>query len=277
MKASAGGYARASDVRQALEMLAASDGSGRVLAGGQSLIAAMNMRLSTGDILIDISRIGELAGVRETSDSLWIGALTPHAEIGRNALIRDHAPLLSQAVTFIAHAAIRNRGTIGGALAHADPAAEFPACVLALGATLHVEGLNGRRDIPAEDFFHDLFETAIQDGEILTGLSIPKAGPDERQTITEVARRSGDYALAGVCLVQRSGKHRLSLFSVAPKPVLAVQAMAELDRGDIEGAVRALQADIDPSSDTQATATYRRHLAGTLLRRAAASIRGESE
>ena len=181
MKASAGGYARASDVRQALEMLAASDGSGRVLAGGQSLIAAMNMRLSTGDILIDISRIGELAGVRETSDSLWIGALTPHAEIGRNALIRDHAPLLSQAVTFIAHAAIRNRGTIGGALAHADPAAEFPACVLALGATLHVEGLNGRRDIPAEDFFHDLFETAIQDGEILTGLSIPKAGPDERR------------------------------------------------------------------------------------------------
>ncbi|TYC51277.1 xanthine dehydrogenase family protein subunit M [Rhodobacterales bacterium] len=274
MKASAGGYARASSLRDALEMLAASDGSGRVLAGGQSLIAAMNLRLSAGDFLIDISRVGELAGVSETADSLRIGALTPHAEIGRNPLIRHHATLLSQAVEFIAHAAIRNRGTIGGALAHADPAAEFPACVLALGATLHVEGLNGTRDIRAEDFFQDIFETAIEDGEILTGLSVPKAGADERQVIEEVARRSGDYALAGVCLVKRTGGHRVSLFSVGPKPILAKNAMAALDRGDVEGAVEALKAEIDPPSDTQASAAYRRHLAGVLLRRAAARIEG---
>ncbi|GAB4520012.1 MAG: xanthine dehydrogenase family protein subunit M [Roseibium sp.] len=274
MKASAGGYARASSLRDALEMLAASDGSGRVLAGGQSLIAAMNLRLSAGDLLVDISRLSELAGVTERQDSLRIGALTPHAEIGRNPLIRQHAPLLSQAVEFIAHAAIRNRGTIGGALAHADPAAEFPACALALGATLHVQGLTGSRDIAAEEFFKDIFETAIEDGEILTGLSVPKAEPGERQVIVEVARRSGDYALAGVCLVKRAEGHRLSLFSVGPKPVLAEGAMAALDRGDTDGAVRALQAEIDPPSDTQATAAYRRHLAGVLLRRAAARIEG---
>ncbi len=175
---------------------------------------------------------------------------------------------------FIAHAAIRNRGTIGGALAHADPAAEFPACVLALGATLHVEGLNGSRDIPVEDFFQDIFETAIEEGEILTGLSVPKAEPGEKQVIVEVARRSGDYALAGVCLVKRADGHRLSLFSVGPKPVLAEGAMAALDQGNINGAVQALQAEIDPPSDTQASAAYRRHLAGVLLRRAAARIEG---
>ena len=255
-------------------MLAASDGNGRVLAGGQSLVAALNLRLSAGDVLIDISRLSELSGVTETQDSLRIGALTSHAEIGRNLLIRQSAPLLSQAVEFIAHAAIRNRGTIGGALAHADPAAEFPACVLALGATLHVEGLNGSRDIPVEDFFQDIFETAIEEGEILTGLSIPKAEPGEKQVIVEVARRSGDYALAGVCLVKRADGHRLSLFSVGPKPVLAEGAMAALDQGNIEGAVQALQAEIDPPSDTPASAAYRRHLAGVLLRRAAARIEG---
>ncbi|NKX62729.1 xanthine dehydrogenase family protein subunit M [Labrenzia sp. 5N] len=274
MKASAGGYARASSLRNALEMLAASDGNGRVLAGGQSLVAALNLRLSAGDVLIDISRLSELSRVTETQDGLRIGALTSHAEIGRNPLIRQSAPLLSQAVEFIAHAAIRNRGTIGGALAHADPAAEFPACVLALGATLHVEGLNGSRDIPVEDFFQDIFETAIEEGEILTGLSVPKAEPGEKQVIVEVARRSGDYALAGVCLVKRADGHRLSLFSVGPKPVLAEGAMAALDQGNINGAVQALQAEIDPPSDTQASAAYRRHLAGVLLRRAAARIEG---
>ncbi|WP_343117429.1 xanthine dehydrogenase family protein subunit M [Ostreiculturibacter nitratireducens] len=274
MKASAGGYARANDLNHALELLSSANGMGRVLAGGQSLIAAMNMRLSTGDLLVDISRLSELSGVEDAGDTLKIGALTRHAEIGTNPLVRRHAPLLADAVGYIAHAAIRNRGTIGGALAHADPSAEFPACVLALGATMHVAGPEGTRQIAAEDFFEDIFATALQEGEILTAIAVPKAGEAEVQVIEEVARRSGDYALAGLCLVRRDDGNRVSLFSVGPKPVLAKGAMAALDGGDVEAAVTALGAEIDPPSDTQASAAYRRHLAGVLLRRAVARIEG---
>lgn len=272
MKASAGGYARASDVRQALELLASADGQGRVIAGGQSLVAAMNMGLTAGDLLVDISRIAELSGVADEGDSLRIGALTRHAEVGADPLVRAHAPLLAEAVGYIAHAAIRNRGTIGGALAHADPAAEFPACVLALGGRLHVEGPDGAREIATEEFFEDTFVTALEEGEILIAVSVPKAGEGERQVIEEVARRSGDYALAGLCLVKRQAGHRVALFSVGPKPLLAENAMAALDDGDLDAAVAALSAEIDPPSDTQASAAYRRHLAGVLLRRAVAGI-----
>mgnify|MGYP005827838633 CR=1 FL=1 len=276
MKASAGGYARAVDVPHALELMAGSEGAGRFLAGGQSLIAAMNMRLSEGDMLIDISKIPGLSGVAEDGERLRIGALTRHAEIGRDPLLRQHAPLLSDAVRYIAHAAIRNRGTIGGALAHADPAAEFPACVLALGATLHAHGPDGDRDIPAEAFFEDVFTTALAEDEILTAISVPKAEPGERHVIEEVARRSGDYALTGLCLVRRSAGHRLSAFSAGPVPILTKGAMTALDAGDADAAVEALRAEIEPSSDTQATASYRRHLAGVLLRRAIARIEGET-
>ncbi|MEB3418948.1 FAD binding domain-containing protein [Salipiger marinus] len=275
MKASAGGYARAVDVPHALELMAGSAGAGRYLAGGQSLVAALNMRLSEGDMLIDISRIADLSGIREDGDHLRIGALTRHADIGRDALIRTHAPLLSDAVRHIAHAAIRNRGTIGGALAHADPAAEFPACALALGATLHAQGGTGTRDIAAEEFFEDVFTTTLAEGEILTGLSVPKAEAGEVQVIEEVARRSGDYALTGLCLVRRAAGHRLSIFSAGPVPMLARGAMAALDAGDLDAAVEALRAEIDPPSDTQASGSYRRHLAGVLLRRAVERIEGD--
>ncbi len=276
MKASAGGYARANDLGHAIEMLGSADGMGRVLAGGQSLVAAMNMRLTTGDLLVDISRISALSGITEDAASLRIGALTSHAEIGTDPLVRTYAPLLRDAVACIAHAAIRNRGTIGGALAHADPAAEFPACVLALDATIHVTGRDGKRAIPADDFFHEVFETALQPDEILTAITLPKAERDERQTLQEVTRRSGDYALAGLCLVRRRAGHRVSLLSVGSRPVLARHAMAHLDAGDIDGAVAALRAEIDPPSDTQASAGYRRHIAGVLLRRAMADLTGET-
>lgn len=275
MKASAGGYARAESLRHALDLLAASGGQGRVLAGGQSLIAAMNMRLSTGDLLVDISRLDELGGIRVEAGRLRIGALVRHATLGADPLIRAHAPLLSSAVAHIAHAAIRNRGTIGGALAHADPAAEFPACALALGATLHAEGPDGARDIPAEEFFEEVFTTALAEDEILTGLSVAVAEDKEVQVIEEVARRSGDYALAGLCLVRRAESHRVALFSVGPTPILATGTMAALDAGDPDAAVDALRAEIDPPSDTQASAAYRRHLAGVLLRRAVARIEGK--
>lgn len=273
MKAMAGGYARATDLRHALDLLAGSDGLGRILAGGQSLVAAMNMRLTEGEMLVDISRIGALRGIREDGDFLRIGALTRHAEVGNNPLVSKHSPLLRDAVHHIAHAAIRNRGTIGGAVAHADPAAEFPACMLALGAQMHIEGPDGERIVAAEDFFEDMFTTAIDGGEILTALSVPKAEPGERQVLEELARRSGDYALAGLCLVRRKAGHRLTTFSVGSRPDLAVGAMAALDADDVEAAVAALRAEIDPPSDTQASAAYRRHLVGVLLQRAATRLK----
>lgn len=276
MKAMAGGYAQAKDVEHALDLLASADGMGRVLAGGQSLIAAMNMRLSTGDMLVDISRISDLRGITAEGDRLQIGALTRHVDIGSDALVATHAPLLQQAVGHIAHAAIRNRGTIGGSLAHADPAAEFPACVLALGGTIHLQGSNGKRTVASEDFFIDVFETAIEDGEILTGITLPLAEVGENHVLLETARRSGDYALAGLCLVRRAAGHRLSAFSVGPRPILAVAAMERLDAGDVEGAIKALRDEIDPSSDTQASAAYRRHLAGVLLTRALTALEGVS-
>ena len=249
---------------------------GRVLAGGQSLIAAMNMRLSTGDMLVDISRIDALRGVTVDGESLRIWALTRHADIGADPLVARHAPLLAQAVQHIAHAAIRNRGTIGGSLAHADPAAEFPACVLALGGTIHLQGLEGARTVAAEDFFIDIFETAIAEGEILTAITLPLAEAGEQHLLIETARRSGDYALAGLCLVKRAAGYRLSAFSVGPRPVLAVAAMERLGAGDVEGAVAALRAEIDPTGDTQASAAYRRHLAGVLLTRALHDLTGET-
>lgn len=275
MKASAGGYARANDLTHAMKLLASSNGMGRVLAGGQSLIAAMNMRLSSDDMLVDISRISELSGVTDDGETLRIGALSKHVEIGANPLIQAYAPLLAEAVSYIAHAAIRNRGTIGGALAHADPAAEFPACLLALGATLHICGPNGERSVEIEDFFLDLFETSLEEDEILTAITVPKAATDEQQVLLEVARRSGDYALVGLCLVARSTGHRISLLSAGSTPVLARNAMAQLDQGDVDGAVAALRDEIDPTSDTQASASYRRHIAGILLRRAVAQAIGD--
>lgn len=270
MKASVSGYVRATDVAEAVALLSRSDGEARVIAGGQSLVAAMNLGLTGTVCLVDIGGIAALRGIRVEGGRLAIGALTTHAELGADPLVAAHAPLLAQAVPLIAHAAIRTRGTIGGSLAHADPAAELPACALALGATVHATGPQGAREIAAEDFFQGVFATALEADEIVTAVSVPLAGPGERHRIVEIARRSGDYALAGLALVVRGGRHRAAFFSCGPVPVLARGAMAALDAGDPDGAVAALAADLDPPSDTQASGAYRRHIAGVLLRRALA-------
>ena len=276
MKAQVGGYARADDVAHAIRLLSDADGVGRVLAGGQSLVAALNMGLSAGDLLVDIAGLGALRGTRVERDRLIIGALTRHAEIAGDALVAEHAPLLSQAAPLIGHEAIRNRGTIGGSVAHADPAAEFPACAVALEAVILLEGADGAREVPAEEFFIDVFETDLREGEILTGLAVPVAGPGERQVIREAARRSGDYALAGLAVVRRNMAHRIVAFGTGPTPVLCRAAMNKLDEGDVDGAVDALRAALEPPSDTQASAAYRRHLAGVLLRQIVAEL-GETE
>lgn len=269
MKASAAGYVRATDLPHALRLLAGSAGAARVIAGGQSLVASMNLRLSGEVDLVDINGVAELQGISEAGEAIRIGALTRHRELAENPLVARHAPALAQAAPLIAHAAIRTRGTIGGSLAYADPAAELPACVLALGARIVLAREGGERRVPAEAFFEGLFTTALQEDEILAAVEVPKIAPGTRHVVLELARRSGDYALAGIVLVAGPAP-RIAFFGVGDTPVLATGAMAALGQGDLDGAVAALAGDLDPPGDIHGSAAYRLHLAGVLLRRAVA-------
>jgi carbon-monoxide dehydrogenase medium subunit len=250
----------------------------RILAGGQTLLATLAFRLSEPGTLLDITRIAALRGVSEAGGVLRIGALTRHAELGREALVARHAPLLAEAVPHIAHPAIRNRGTIGGSLAYADPAAELPACVVALDATLVLVSRAGERRVRAEAFFTGLFETALAPDEIITAVEVPEAPSDARHAIHEVARRSGDYAMAGLaCTLRldaegRVAAPRLTFFGVGSGPVLATRANAALDGRVLEDAAtaaaqEALDADLDPPADLHGPPEMKRHLARVLTAR----------
>lgn len=288
MKWPALGYLRASSL-DALWRAQAEHGAGaQILAGGQTLLATLAFRLSDPGLLIDITRIPELRGVTVAGGVLRIGALTRHAELGRDALVAAHAPLLTQAVPHIAHPAIRNRGTIGGSLAYADPAAELPACVVALDATLVLARAGGERRVRADAFFTGLLSTALQPGEIIAAVEIPCAGPAQRAVMLEVARRSGDYAMAGLAAVLDIGADgriaapRLTYFGVGNGPVLAAHANAALagralDASAIAAAQAALEADLDPPEDLHGPPAMKRHLCRVLTARALQSFQPATE
>jgi len=278
MKWPAFGYARAASLQDLWETLARHGEGARLLAGGQTLLATLAFRLSDPAVLVDITRIQALRGIVLDGGMVRIGALTRHAELGRDALVARHAPLLAEAVPLIAHPAIRNRGTLGGSLAYADPAAELPACVIALGATLVLVSRQGERRVAAADFFTGLFETALRPGELIAAVEVPVATPATRSAIEEVARRSGDYAMAGLaaCLAMQGSAvamARLVFFGVGGAPVLAVRANAALagrvlDATAVEAAATALDADLDPPADLHGPPAMKRHLAKVLTRRA---------
>jgi carbon-monoxide dehydrogenase medium subunit len=247
----------------------------RLLAGGQSLIATLNMRLSAPNVLIDINGIDGLGKIEEKNGVIEIGALVRHVQAERSDTIAKLVPLIARAMPHIGHAAIRNRGTLGGSIAFADPAAELPACLLALDGEVEATGPKGKRTIKAADFFKGLFETALSPQEILTAIRIPVATKDTRTGFAELARRHGDYAIVGLAATARgNGRNlkevRLSYFGVGDTPVRSRKAEAALEGGDIDGAVAAL--DLDPHDDVQATAATKKHLAGVLLRRVAAQL-----
>ncbi|MFN3615176.1 MAG: FAD binding domain-containing protein, partial [Rubrimonas sp.] len=200
MKAASLSYARAASIEEALALLARGGEAARVLAGGQSLVPALNLRLIEGPLLVDIGRIDALRGVALADGALRLGALTRHAELAIHPLVAAHAPMLAQAAPLIAHAAIRAKGTLGGSIAHADPAAELPACLLALDATVEAQGPQGARRIAAADFFLGMFRTALAPDEIVTAVEVPLAAAGRRHAVRELARRSGDYAIAGLAL-----------------------------------------------------------------------------
>src|SRR5215468_569526 len=198
MKAAAFAYARATSVANALELLASHGDRARVLSGGQSLIPAMNLRLVAPELIVDISDLKELRGIAVSGETLVIGALTRHADLLKSSHIVKCAPLLKAAVAHVAHPAIRNRGTIGGSLAQADPASELPACMLALGAAIVIRGPGGERRIAAEDFFTGIYETQLAPQDLLVAIELPVARSGSAHFFQEFARRHGDYAIVGL-------------------------------------------------------------------------------
>jgi aerobic carbon-monoxide dehydrogenase medium subunit len=267
-------YAKARSPEDAVAQLAAHPGDAKLLAGGQSLIATLNMRLSHPSLLVDINGIG-LDDISVKNGAVEIGALARHAALEHSTEVARHAPLIALAMPHIAHPAIRNRGTIGGSLAYADPAAELPACLVALEGELDITGPNGKRTEKAADFFKGLFETALGPHDVLSAGRFPAAAADTRVGFAELARRHGDYALVGLAAAAKaSGKDlrdvRLVYFGVGATPVRARKAEAALTAGSVDEAVSAL--DLDPSDDLHASAAVKKHLAGVLLRRVAKQL-----
>jgi carbon-monoxide dehydrogenase medium subunit len=263
LKAASFAYSKPRTLAEALELVARP--GAKVLAGGQSLIPSLNMRLSAPELLVDITGLAELKGIRVEKDLVRIGALTTHAQIGRSDEVRRHLPLLAEAVPHIAHPAIRNRGTIGGSLALADPAAEYPACVLALDATLVAAGKQGERRIKAAEFFKGLFETALKPGELLAAVEFKAQKPGEKSVFLELARRHGDYAIVGLAAFAANGSRRLAFFGAGDRAILARNAAAAKD---LESAKAALSRDIQPPADLYHSSQTKLHLARVLLERA---------
>jgi carbon-monoxide dehydrogenase medium subunit len=281
MKAAAFAYARATSVANALELLRAYGDKAKVLSGGQSLMPAMNLRLISPELIVDIGELAELRGVAVTGSGIRIGALTRHVDLLGSPDIAAHAPLLTEAIAHVAHPAIRNRGTLGGSLAHADPASELPACMVALNATIVVRGQAGERRVAAEDFFKGIYETALSAQELLTSVELPVASKNAVHFFHEFARRHGDYAIAGLAaqaIVENDvfTDLRLVFFAVGDRPVLA-RAATKLVNVTITPAVlavasTALGEELDPQDDQQASASMRRHLAKVLLARGASAL-----
>lgn len=270
----------------ALAALQSHGGDAKLLAGGQSLVPVMNFRLAQPAVLIDLNRVPGLDGIeRGAGGGLRIGAMTRQRRLEEDPLVARHAPLLREAVPFIAHPQIRNRGTIGGSLAHADPAAELPALVVALDARLHLRSARGERTVAAADFYLGLFATVLEADEMLAEIEIPAAAERTGWAFAEVARRHGDYAQVGVAARLtlaadgRCASARVVFLSVADRPFDArqtAQALAgESPSAKVyAAAAAAAQSEIDPAGDIHASGPFKRHLAGVLTRRALA-VAGE--
>jgi len=282
-------YFAPKSVGEALALLAEHADEGRVLAGGQSLVPLMNMRLVHPDVLIDINGISELSFIEATNGGLAIGALTRDSTLTSDRTVAERLSVLSEAAHCVGHPAIRNRSTVGGSIAHADPAAELPAVMVALNAEIVARSRSGSRTISAQDFFKGYLTTDLKDGELLTEVRIPGLPPRSGSAFVEFSRREGDYALAGVAAVvtlQEDGTivdARLGLCSVGPAPVRPQNAEALL-RGQRPGneawtaAATAVASVIDePLSDIHGSADYRRHLAGVLTKQALAGAAERAE
>ena len=272
-------YVATRSVEQALQLKAEYGDEARFLAGGQSLVPTMNFRLTQPAVLIDINPLAELAGIRNGGDRLRIGALTRYRSLERDPITEQKLPLIHEALPHIAHPQIRNRGTIGGNLAHADPASEMPAIVLTLGGRLRAQSVKGERWIEARDFFVGALTTALGPDEMLTEIELPAAAADSGACFLEMSRRRGDFAIIGVaCTVRLDAQRqcieaRIGLCNAGDGPVFAGEASRSLvgkQIGDrkIAEAAALVQGAIDPGGSVHASKEYQRHIAGVLTARA---------
>ncbi|NCW98938.1 MAG: xanthine dehydrogenase family protein subunit M, partial [Betaproteobacteria bacterium] len=265
MKAPSFAYQKAANLEEAMQLMHQHGDGARLLAGGQSLLPALNLRLTHPQWLIDIAGLDELRGERLKGSVLEVAALSTHRELMQSDLVMRHVPLLALAVPYVAHAAIRNRGTIGGSLALADPAAEYPAVALACAASMRLKSVRGERMVAAADYFQGLYQTALASDEILCAVEFPVAQPGERFGFQELARRHGDYAMAGLAARGQWGEDgklqalHLAFFALGDRPVLAQKAASCLIGQSIEPmtirhAQEALDQDLTPPDDLQARA-----------------------
>lgn len=278
-------YHRPASLDEALALLERYGSDGRILAGGQSLVPALNMRLATPAALIDINRLPGLDGISLEPEGLLIGAMTRHETLEISPLVARHTPLIAQAMPYVGHRAIRTRGTVGGSVALGDPAAELPACLVALDAIIRVVGRGAQREIPARRFFRGVYTTDLAPGEIVTAIFVPAIPPGWRSRFDELTRRQGDFALVGLavhCRVEGGAieEARLAFCGVGSTPVRASRAEAVLagrrSSSDVLAAAgRALDADLDPPGDVHGSPALRRQLARVLLSRTITALMGE--
>jgi carbon-monoxide dehydrogenase medium subunit len=264
MKAPRFAYARPASVAEALALLEKHKDDARVLAGGQSLVPMLNFRVAAPKVLVDINRISGLAGIKITKSHVRVGALTRHVELERSTDIATHLPLVAAAMPHIAHPAIRNRGTFGGSCALADPAAELPACALALGATFVIAGKKGERRVAAEDFFKGLYATALKAGELLIAAEFPFPKPGSASAFGELARRHGDYAMVGLAAHRSGNTVRAAFFGVGDRPEV-------VEADGINGVLSKID-DLEPRADLHASAETKLHLAKVLAGRVLAQL-----
>jgi aerobic carbon-monoxide dehydrogenase medium subunit len=265
-------YKRPATVDEAIALLAQHGDDAKVLAGGHSLIPAMKLRLARPKVVVDIGRIATLSYVREQAGGIAIGAMTTHQEIVSSRLLRDKSPLLAETAGHIGDMQVRNKGTIGGSLAHADPAADYPAAILALDAEIEVAGPGGRRTIRAQDFFVDLLQTSLAPNEIITEIRVPQTPKSVAYEKTE--QKASGFALAGVAAVIGPAGIRVGVTGIAAKAYRATAVESALAAGgpltaqSIAAAATHAADGIEPLSDIHATAEYRAHLAQVNTRRA---------
>jgi len=262
-------YVRAESADHAVALLAEHGDEAKLLAGGHSLLPMMKLRLAVPSVVVDVGRLSELSYIREAGDQIVIGALTRHRDLEASELLDAEVPLLSHAASHVGDPQVRHRGTIGGSLAHSDPASDLPAVLLALDATLVATGPGGAtRDIPVGEFFTGYFESALADDELLTEIRVPKVG-GAGWSFQKFNRRAQDWAIVGVAAVHGAGHTGIGLVNMGSTPVRATAAEEAL-RSGAPTADAASQADVgtEPTADLNASEEYRRHLARVLVRRA---------
>jgi len=261
-------YVRAASVAEALAALQEHGEDAKVLAGGHSLVPLMKLRLATPSVLVDVGRLDELKYIRDDGDHVAIGALTRHRDVETSGVLREHAPILAHATSLVGDPQVRHRGTIGGSVAHGDPASDLPAVLLALGATLVVQGPGGTREVAVDDFFQGFLETTLGEGELLTEIRVPKVG-GAGWSFQKFNRRAQDWAIVGVACVRTDGRVGVGLVNMDSRPVRATATEAAASAG-ASAADAAAVADegTEPAGDLNATPDFRRHLARVLTRRA---------